>query len=163
MRRLTFMVTILIAFIFVNVKVSGAQKIFRLDTKPNLRMADRETCWESSPLSLTEDQIKALESIQQAYISEIISLRRELMSLRFELRHLIKDQNVPSKTLFERQRRISELQGKLESLFLSYQIKARSILTKEQLEQLPEDSWVGMEAGFGTDIGIGRGVRKGIR
>jgi hypothetical protein len=85
------------------------------------------------------------------------------VSLRFELRHLIRDQNVPSKILLERQRKISELQAKLESLSLACQIKARSVLTKEQLGQLPQDCLLGMETGLGMDIGIGRGARKGMR
>ena len=69
----------------------------------------------------------------------------------------------PSNALLERQRKISELQGKLESLSLSYQIKARSIFTKEQLEQLPQDCSLGMEAEFGMGISVGRGARKGLR
>ena len=163
MTRLTLMVMILIAFVVGNIKVSEAQSPFPSNPKPNLRMADQEACWESSPLSLTQDQVKALENIQQSYMSEVIPLRRELMFLRFELRHLIRGQNAPSKTLFERQRKISELQTKLETLSLSCQIKARSIFTREQLEQLPQDCSLGMEAGFRTDIGIGRGARKGMR
>ena len=87
MRRLTFMVTILFALILVSVKVSEAQRTFPLDTKPDLGMDSQEACWKSSPLSLTQDQVKALESIQQSYMSGVIPLRRELMSLRFELRH----------------------------------------------------------------------------
>ena len=163
MRRLTLMVMILIALVVVNIRVSEAQRTFPSNTKANFRMAGQEACWKSSPLSLTQDQVTALESIQQSYMSEVMPLRTELISLRFELRHLLRDQNVPSKTLFERQRKISELQGKLETLSFSYQIKARSIFTKEQLEQLPQDCLLGMEAGLGADIGIGRGARKGVR
>ena len=163
MTRLTLMVTILIAFVVGNIRVSEAQGTFPSNIKPNLRMADQEACWKSSPLPFAQDQIKALESIQQSYISTFIPLRRELMFLRFELRHLIRDQNIPSKTLFERQRKISELQEKLETLFLSYQIKARSIFTKEQLEQLPQDCSLGMGTAFGIYIEIGTGTRKRMR
>jgi hypothetical protein len=140
---------------------ANAQPPFYPQNKPMLRMDGQDAYWKSSPLRLTEDQIKALESLQQAFIAEAIPLRGELMYLRIELRHLIRDQNVPSKTLLEWQRKISELQGKLENLSLSHQIKARSIFTKDQLEQLPPD--FSMATGFETDIGIGRGVRKGIR
>ena len=84
------------------------------------------------------------------------------MSLRFELRHLIRDQNVPSKILLERQRKISELQAKLDNLAVSYQMEVRSILTKEQLERLPEDCLLGIESGFGMDAGTRRGVWKGF-
>jgi Spy/CpxP family protein refolding chaperone len=161
MKKLCFIVTILIAFTLINIKVSEAQRTLPLQNKAGLKTEGRGAFWRSPSIGLTEAQEKELEDLQQAFIAEAMPLRRELMSLRFELRHLIRDQNVPSKTLFEQQRKISELQGKLESLSLSYQIKARSILTKEQLEQFPQDCSLGMEAGFG--MGIGMGIRKGSR
>ena len=126
-----------------------------------LRSNGQDAYWKSSDLGLTETQKKTLENLQQAYASETFPLRMELMSLRFELRHLIRDLNVPSMTLLERQRKISELQGKLENLSLSYQIKTRSIFTKKQLEQLPEDCSLGIEVGFG--MRTGRELRKGLR
>jgi Spy/CpxP family protein refolding chaperone len=128
-----------------------------------LRPDGQDAYWKSSDLGLTETQKKTLENLQQAYSSEAFPLRMELMSLRFELRHLIRDPNVPSMTLLEQQRKISELQGKLESLSLSYQIKVRSVLTKEQLQQIPQDCSLGMGTGFGIGTDIGRGPRKGLQ
>jgi hypothetical protein len=160
MTRLNFMVTILIAFILINIKVSEAQRTLPLQNKAGLKTDGRGAFWRSPSFGLTEAQAKKLEDLQQTFIAEAMPLGTELISLRFELRHLIRDQNVPPKTLLERQRKISELQGKLEILFLSYQIKARSIFTKEQLEQLPQDCSLGIEVGFG--MGTGREPRKGF-
>ena len=153
----------MIFLILLSVNLAEAQRTFSLQDKPILTMDGQAASWKFSPLRLTEDQIKALESLQQAYMSEATLLRRELMSLRFELRHLIRDPNVPSKILLERQRKISDLQAKLETLSLSYQIKARSIFTKEQLEQLPQDCSLGMGTGYGMETSIGRGPRRGSR
>jgi Spy/CpxP family protein refolding chaperone len=160
MRKLTLMVMILIAFVVVNIKVSEAQRTVPSRNKESSEAEGGGIFWLPPSIGLTEAQAKKLEDLQQAFMAEAVPLRREVMFLRFELRHLILDQNVPSKTLFERQRKISELQGKLESLSLSYQIKARSILTKEQLEQLPEDCTLGIGTGFG--MGTGREPRKGL-
>jgi len=160
MRKLSLMVMILVALIAVDIKISEAQRTIQSQNKASSETEGRGTLWQSPSIGLTEAQDKQLESLQQSFIAEAMPLRREIMSLRFQLRHLIRDQNIPSKTLLERQKKISELQGKLESLFLSYQIKARSILTKEQLEQLPEDYWPGMEVGFG--MRTGREPRKGL-
>jgi len=148
---------ILFILIIFGVQPSQAQRTIPWESNPSLKREGRGAFWQSPSIGLTETQGKELETLQQAFIAEAMPLRRELMSLRFELRHLIRDQNVPSKTLLERQRKISELQGKLEGLSLSYQIKARSIFTKEQLEQLPQDCSLGMEAGFGMWMGIGTG------
>ena len=160
--RVLLGIIFLVLFIF-GVPPLEAQPPFYLQNRPMLRSDGQDPYSQSSPLGFTEYQIKALENLQHAFIAEATPLRSELISLRFELRHLIRDQNVPSKTLLERQRKISELQGKLESLSLSYQIKARSIFTKEQLEQFPQDCSLGIEPGFGMGISESRGLRKGLR
>ena len=157
---ITFILSLLALFA---IRSSEAQKPFPKLNTPNLRMDSQGTCWESSSLALTEAQKEALEPLRRSYMAETMPIRTELLALRIELRHLLSDPNVQSKLLFDRQKKISELQAKLDDLSLSYQIKARSILTKEQLEQLPPDFSMGMGTGFGMDIGIGRGPRKGIR
>jgi hypothetical protein len=162
MTRLTFLVTISIALILVNVKVSEAQETFPLNTKPNLRMDSQGTCWESSSFALTETQKKLLETLRRAYMAEAIPIRTGLFTLKIELRHLLVDPNVQPQILFDQQRKISALQTKLEELSLSYQIKARSIFTKEQLERLPQ-GWA-FEMGLGYEIPImdmGRRFKEG--
>jgi Spy/CpxP family protein refolding chaperone len=151
--RIILIVTFLLTAF--SVQPLEAQRTLPWQSKPSFKKESGGAFWQSPSVGLTEAQEKELESLQQAFMAETMPLRRELMSLRIELRYLIREQNAPSKALLERQRKISELQGKLESLSLSYQIKARSIFTKEQLEQLPEDRWLGMGTGFGTDMGIG--------
>jgi Spy/CpxP family protein refolding chaperone len=140
---------------------SKAQPPSYPQSKPMLRMGGQNACWESTDSGLTEEQTKALEALQYGYLAEAAPLRRELIPLRFELRHLIRDPNVRSKILLDRQKRISELQMKLDNLSFSFQMKARSIFTKEQLERLPEDCTLGMGPGFGMDTGTRRGIWKG--
>src|SRR4030043_80300 len=155
---------ILIVFLLItafSVQPLEAQRTFPSQNMPSLKKESRGAFWQSSSLGLTEAQGKELGSLQQVFIAEAMPLRGELMSLRFELRHFIRDQNVLLKTLLEHQKKISEIHGKLESLSLSYQIKARSIFTKEQLAQLPHDCSLGIEAGFG--MGMGMGTREGSR
>ena len=164
MRRLSFIVTILIAFVLVNIKVSEAQRAFPSNTKPNFGMDSRGTCWESSAFSLTEVQQKALQTLRRAYMAEAIPIRMGLIALKIELRHLLSDPNVQPQILFDQQKKISALQAKLEELSLSYQVKARSIFTKEQLERLPH-GWAS-EMGLGYEIpmmGVGRRSKKGLQ
>jgi hypothetical protein len=159
-RNILIVTLLLTAF---SVQPLEAQRTIPWQSKPSFKKESGGAFWQSPSFGLTKAQGKELENLQQAFIAEAMPLRSELISLRFELRHLIRDQNVPWKTLLERQRKISELQGKLEALSLSYQIKARSIFTKEQLEQLPTDFSMGMELGSGMGISVGRGARKGLR
>jgi len=158
------MVTILIAFVLVNIKVSEAQRTFPSNTKPNLRMDSQGTCWESSSLALTEAQKKALEALRRAYMGEAIPIRTGLFASKIELRHLLSDPNVQPQILFDQQKKISALQAKLEELSLSYQVKARSVFTKEQLERLPQ-GWA-FEMGLGYEIvimDIGKRSKKGLQ
>ena len=161
MKKLSFMVTILIVFILINIKVSEAQRTFPLNTKPNLRMDSPGMPMKLPSLDLTEEQAKALDSLRRSYMVEAMPIRTELFALRIELRHLLSDPNVQPQILFDQQRKISALQAKLEELSLSYQVKTRSVFTKEQLEQLPPDCWLGLEVRFG--VGIDRELRKGLR
>ena len=124
-------------------------------------MDSQGTCWESSSFALTEAQKKALETLRRAYMAEAMPIRTGLFALKIELRHLLSDPNVQPQMLFDQQRKISALQAKLEELSLSYQVKARSVFTKEQLERLPQ-GWV-FEMGLGYEMPMmdkGRRPRK---
>ena len=154
---------ILSVLILFSVRPANTQPPFSLQNKPMFRMEGQEPCWKSSDLAFSEAQMKALESLQNAYQAETMPLWRELMPLKLELRYLVRDPNIQSKILLDRQKKISELQAKLDNLSLSYQIKARSILTKEQLEQLPQDCSMGMALGSDIGVGIGRGSRRRFR
>ena len=158
-----FLAIILFILIIFGVQPSMAQPSFYPQNKSTWRMRGQGACWQSSDLALTETQTKALEGLQRDYTAEAVPLRKEMMSMRFELRHLIRHPNVQSKALFDRQKKISDLQVKLDNLSLSYQIKARSILTKEQLEHLPQDCSLGMSPEYEMLTGIGRGPRRGPR
>ena len=131
---------------------SKAQPLFYPQSKPTLRMDGQNACWESADLGLTKVQKKALKSLQRTYASEALPLRIKLMSLRFELHYLIRDPNVQPKILLDRQKKILELQAKLNDLSLSYQIKVRSIFTKEQFAKFPQDCSLGMEVGYGMGV-----------
>jgi hypothetical protein len=154
---------VFLIFTLFNIQPSKAQPPFHLRNKPLSGMSGQENCWESSDLALTEAQTKAFKGLKLDYTAEAMPLRRERMSIKFELRHLIRDPNVQSNVLFDRQKKISDIQVKLDNLSFFYQIKARSILTKEQLELLPQDCSLEMSPEYEIPIGIGRGPRRGLR
>ena len=161
-RRGIFIALVLSLLIIFVIRVSHSQ-----EPSPKLknrisRSGGQEACLEFPNLALTEEQIKALEVLQHDYTAEAMPLRRELFPLRFELRHLIRDPNIPSKVLLDRQKRILELQMKLDCLLFSYQIKTRSIFTKEQIEQLPEHCLPELGRDQMT-MGVGRRERRGVR
>jgi hypothetical protein len=145
----------LIILLLLPIHPSGAQNTFPSRDKPRFKPERPVIYWKSPPIDLTETQIKELERLQREYAKEAIPLRYDLRTLRFELRYFISDPNVKPQVLFDKQRKISDLQAKLDILLLSYQIKARAIFMKEQLDRLPRDYLLGMgiipERGFGID------------
>ena len=162
--RPRLLITLLLSLVTLFIiRISEAQEPFPKAHKPNFRMDSHGIRMPPPESDLTEEQAGAIANLQLTYAAEAIPLRMELMSLRLELRHLFRNPNVQPSILLELQRKISELQTRLDDLSLSYQIKARSILTKEQLEQLPPDFSMGMELGPIMGIGTGKGPQKIVR
>ena len=142
------------------IQISAAQESFPKMNRPNLMMDSQETCLESLSPSLTEDQKKKLEILLRTYMVEARPIRRELFALKINLRYLFSDPNVQPRILFDQQRRISALQAKLEELSLSFQVTARSVFTKEQLERLPPGWAFDIDTGYGMAVGTVRGPRR---
>jgi DNA-binding response OmpR family regulator len=163
LQRGIFFTLMLFLLTFCIIRISEAQEAFPKLNRPNLRMDSQGMPMKPPASDLTGDQAKALDSLRRSYMAEAMPIRTELFALRIELRHLLLDPNVRPQILFDRQRNISALQARLEELSLSYQVQAKSIFTKEQLERLPQDCFLEMGIGYGTEAGIGRGPRRGAR
>jgi len=159
-RRLFITLILSLLALFI-IRMSEAQEPFPKQNRSNLRMESQGRCWKSPSFGLTEEQMKALESLQRAYQGEAAPKYRELMTSRFELQHYASDKSIKAQDIMERHKKLLALQTELESLSFSYQMKARSILTKEQLDRLPQDCFLELGIGYGTGVGIGRGPRRG--
>ncbi|RPJ06535.1 MAG: response regulator [Deltaproteobacteria bacterium] len=160
-RRIFTILTLSLLTLF-NIQIPEAQERFPKLDRPPLRM-DSQRCWKTPSVGLTEEQIKALENHQRSYQAETTPKYREIMALRLELQCYVSDKNTKPQDLMERHKKLLSLQTELETISFSYQMKARSILTKEQLERLPQDCLLEMGIGYGAGVGIGRGQRRGYR
>ena len=163
LQRGIFIMLILSLLTLLGIQMSEAQERFPKLDRPSLRMDSQGRCWKSSSFGLTEQQIGALESLQRAYQAEATLKYRELMTLRLELQYYVLDKSIKPQDIMEWHKKLLALQTELETLSFSYQMKARSILTKEQLDRLPQDCLLEMGIGYGTGMGIGRGSRRGPR
>jgi hypothetical protein len=120
-------------------------------------------CRKDPSITFSEKQTKEFENLQRAYLAEAKPLWSELRDLRLELRFAVSDPHVQPQALFDKQRKFSALQTKLENLHFSYQIKVRSIFTKDQLERFPPDCPLKMRTPYGMGKGVGKSFRKGIQ
>ena len=158
-RRLFITLILSLLAIFI-IRMSEAQEPFPKLNRPNLRMDRPGMHMPPAALDLTEEQTKTLETLRRTYMAEAMPIRTELLALKIALRSICRTRMSNHKFLFDHQRKISALQARLEELSLSYQVKARSVFTKEQWERLPQDWLLGMDTGYETRMGVGRGPRR---
>jgi len=91
-------------------------------------------CLRASDINLSQDQIKGLDMIQEAYFQEIRFIRIQLFSRRLELRDILTNPTQRSEAIRAKYREMNELQLKLDEQTMEYLLKLRNLLTKEQLK-----------------------------
>jgi Spy/CpxP family protein refolding chaperone len=153
---------ILLLALFV-IQTSQAQEAFPKMSKPDSGVDRHGARGQSASYVLTEDQKKTIETLHRNYMAESMPIRREISVLKIELRRLLSDPHVQPQILYDQQRKISTFQARLEELSLSYQIRVKSLLTKEQLEQLPQDWIIEMIPGHDMMMEVGSPRQKGHR
>jgi len=127
-----------------------------------LRNRVKGTCWKDPAITFSEEQTRELEGLQHAYLAEAKPLWSELRNFQLELRFAVSDPRVQPQVLLDKQRKFSSLQAQFENLLFSYQVKARAIFTKEQLERFPSDCPLKMGPAYGMRKGMGKRAQKGI-
>jgi len=130
---------------------------------PFLPVQPKGACQMDPSILFTKEQTEKLAHLQRAYLEEAKPLWSELKDLRLELRFAVSDSRVQPEALLFKQRRLSVLQAKLENLFFSYQIKARAIFTKEQIDRFPSDCPLKRGMGHWPGVGKGKGPQRGNR
>jgi Spy/CpxP family protein refolding chaperone len=91
-------------------------------------------CFRASDLNLSQEQLKGLDLIQQAYFQEIRLLRIQLFSKQLELREFLTNPTPRIESIRAKYWEMIELQSKLNEKTIDYLIKLRNLLTKEQLK-----------------------------
>jgi Spy/CpxP family protein refolding chaperone len=120
---------ILVAFFWAALCARIAQSMS--DSGP---ACSRRDCVPVEDLNLTGEQRAAIERVDQDYSNQIIMVRNELMSKRFELQFLLRDPQVNEEMIHAKGRKISELQDRYLTLMIDHQIKIRAVLSPEQVQ-----------------------------
>ena len=105
----------------------------------------RPPCWLPDDLQLTAGQVEKLRSIQTSYLSDINSLRNDLLNKRYEVRRLMSDSTSKGDDIRAKQEEVFVLEAQIQEMVLDYHLKVREILTPEQFRL-----WISRyQAGFG--------------
>jgi len=131
-------------------------------------------------LDLNQDQVKEFNNLQNGHLKEISSVRQSIIQKQLETDRLFLNESPDVSRLTTLQKEISDLQARMNEQSLSYQLKARKILTSEQLTRVPSGCNFGFNAmrndlsseygygsgygrGYGCGSGYGRGHGRGHR
>ena len=111
-------------------------------------------CWLPDDLQLTAEQKEKLISTQGSYLSDISSLRNDLLNKRYELRRLMSDPTSKADDIRAKQEEAFELEAQIQEKVIDYQLMVREILTPEQFRL-----WISRDQG---GFGPGRHRRHGM-
>ncbi|MDI7259708.1 MAG: periplasmic heavy metal sensor [Thermodesulfobacteriota bacterium] len=127
---------LLFFFIFILTTSSFSQPS---GTKSNPGMGMKQwrreaKCWGALELSLSLEQRKSLNLIQQTYLQDTQVLRSQLFTKRLEFRELLTDPALKMESIRPKYLEMNEIQSRLEEKAIEYLIRVRSLLTHEQLK-----------------------------
>ena len=157
--------SLILGFIILNGlidPISEAQQPKVRPSSPFSQTPLKGACRLDPSITFSEAQTKELENLQRVHLEEAKPLWREMRDLWLELRFAVSDPQVPPEALLDKQSKFSALHARLKNLLFSYQVKARAIFTKEQLERFPAGCPLKMGLGYRVKKGMGRGPQKGI-
>jgi zinc resistance-associated protein len=105
-------------------------------------------------LNLTADQKTKLTQMQEKNFKELLLLRNEMQTKRFELQTLWSTPKPDKSKILAKQNELNALREKKQAKTTEFRLQARSILTPEQIAQVGT-------FGPGTGMGGGRGFGHG--
>jgi len=108
-------------------------------------------------LHLSEQQLKEIQDIRAAYRQESDRLKTAIQEKRESLDRLFRDPEASEPQILEVQRSLVELKTETMNTTLSARLKARGVLTPEQVRQLPGRCWLGIGDGGCGCPGHGKG------
>jgi Spy/CpxP family protein refolding chaperone len=94
-------------------------------------------------LNLSKNQIETLESLRNRYYEENLTLRTELYEKNFELEKLLYEENVNLSKAKSLTKEIGTIKSKLRYSGIESFIKARNVLTEEQINKLNTETFRG--------------------
>ncbi len=114
-------------------------------------------------LGLTDEQVSKMESFRSEFLKETVDLDAQIQKKRLELGDLFRDPQAKAEKIEAVQKELNRLTAQKQEKAQAYRLKARGLLTPEQIGKLPPGCsfgipWAGMCPGC---PGRGRGPGPG--
>ena len=90
-------------------------------------------------LDLSEEQVQQMETIKLEFLKRTADLRNEMHKTKLEISGLVRDPEASEAEILALQKQKIALKSRLMETAAEYQLKARSLLTPDQIRKLPAD------------------------
>jgi Spy/CpxP family protein refolding chaperone len=107
----------------------------------------------AAQLGLTPDQETTFKGLHQEFRNETAGIRDSLHAKRQELSALFKDPKAQDADIMAKKQELSALQNQIDQKAMEYGLKARKVLTPDQLAKVPPGFLMGMGMGLGHGMG----------
>lgn len=115
----------------------------------------------AAALKLTEEQQEKIQAIRSAYQKEADGLKTSIHEKKASLHELFRNPEASRDQILEAQRELVTLKSEKMNKAMEARLQARSILTPEQIRELPQACWLGIgERGKGKGCGGDAGCGK---
>jgi Spy/CpxP family protein refolding chaperone len=108
-------------------------------------------------INVTTDQQKKINILRLQCMKETTPERTRLQEKQLEMTILMTETTPESDKVMNLQKEISKLQAQVTAKCLSYQLKARKLLSAEQVQALPPGCKLGFRGRCGSGQGCGMG------
>ena len=115
----------------------------------------------SKRLGLTEDQMTKIDSLRLEFSKETADLDAQIHKKQLDMAGLLRDPQAKEEAITAVQKDLSKLMVQREDKAHAYRLKARNLLTPEQIKNLPVGCSLGIPGGGPKGCGLGMGPGKG--
>lgn len=126
---------------------------------------DESGLYPGCPLNidLTQEQSTKLQNIRNAFFKDTAGLRSDIFKKEQDMDVLMLEKTIDVEKAKKIQDEISGLRGQFAQKRLQSQLESRTVLTAEQIAQLPPGCNMGIGPGDGRGCGFGPGGGRGPR
>jgi len=114
----------------------------------------------SKRLGLTEDQMTKIDSLRLEFSKETADLDAQIHKKQLDMAGLLRDPQAKEDVITAVQKDLSKLMVQREDKAHAYRLKARNLLTPEQIKNLPVGCSLGIPGGGPKGCGLGMGPGK---
>jgi Spy/CpxP family protein refolding chaperone len=105
-------------------------------------------------LGLTEEQSKRIEAIRKEFLEETAALKEDIQKKKAALDSMFRDPEVSDDKILAAQKDVAALKTEKMEKATAFRLKARSVLTPDQIRKIPSGCGLGIQGNCGQGQGI---------